>query len=227
MRALYIPGLEDNETILVEGKLAHHFLNVLRLKINTKVLGLDGKGCQYQLEIIEVHKKSLEFAISGKQFKQKTHEIVLAVGKVKKEALDLIIKQSCELGISEINILETEFSQRYSLNHDRLNKLLIAGIEQSNNPFLPVINEITLDNFDLSSFTNTIYFSSIKKTQKNVKLLSGKTLLVLGPEGGFSLEEEMLLEKITNSLTLNLDTYIMRTPTAVACGVGFYLGALG
>lgn len=226
MRAVYIPGLEDNKTILVEGKLAHHFLNVLRLKINTKVLGLNGKGWQYQLEIIGVHKKSIEFAISEKQFKQKKHDIVLAVGKVKKEALDLIIKQSCELGISEINILETEFSQRYPLNHERLNKLLIAGIEQSNNPFLPVINETTLENYDLSSFTNTIYFSSIQKKEKNIKLLLGKTLLVLGPEGGFSPEEELFLGKITNSLTLNLDTYIMRTPTAVACGVGLYLGAL-
>ena len=226
MRAVYLNSIIGEGKTTLEGVQAHHLINVLRIKVGTELLGLDGVGTIYNLKIEEVLKKKIIVSLIEKKKIPAKLDLDLMIGKVKKEAMDLSLKQCCELGINNITILNSEFSQRYEMKPERTLKLLISGIEQANNPYLPNLSEIEFRDINTDAYENIMYFSSNPKfASRGDSLKRGKTLIIIGPEGGFSASEEGQIAGLSKTRIINMDTEIMRTPTAVACGVGFFLGA--
>jgi 16S rRNA (uracil1498-N3)-methyltransferase len=224
MRAVYLNSIIGEGKTTLEGVQAHHLINVLRIKVGTELLGLDGVGTIYNLKIEEVLKKKIIVSLIEKKKAPAKLDLDLMIGKVKKEAMDLSLKQCCELGINNITILNSEFSQRYEMKPERTSKLLISGIEQANNPYLPNLSEIEFRDIKTDAYENIMYFSSNPKfASRGDSLKRGKTLIII--EGGFSTSEEGQIAGLSKTRIINMDTEIMRTPTAVACGVGFFLGA--
>jgi 16S rRNA (uracil1498-N3)-methyltransferase len=226
MRAVYLNSIIGEGKTTIEGVQAHHLINVLRIKVGTELLGLDGIGTIFNLKVEEVLKKKIILSLVEKKKNPPKLDLDLMVGKVKKEAMDLALKQCCELGINNITILNSEFSQRYEMKPERTSKLLISGIEQANNPYLPKLSEIEFRDINTDAYENIMYFSSNPKfANRGDSLQRGKTIIIIGPEGGFSTSEEDQIARLSKTRIINMDTEIMRTPTAVACGVGFFLGA--
>ena len=227
MRAVYIKNISAQDgKIILEGSVVHHFNNVLKLKIGSEILALDGKGLVCNLNLLQLNKKSAELKILSQKKLARSFNLDIFVGQVKKDAMDLVLKQCAELGVRKIIIGQSKFSQRYPLKQERIEKLLISGIEQSNNPYLPMVE---MGDFEsLNNYSQMIYFSSLGFTseEKFLDLKPEDTLLIYGPEGGYDQGEEDQLREL-GAKFVHLRTPIMRTPTALACGVGFYLAALG
>ncbi len=226
MRAVLIEDLSYpiNDELVIDGDNFHHLKNVLRIKKGKELLLLNGKGLKALTEVIEIQKKLIKVAIKSQSLEEQTAFLDLFVGRVKKDAMDLVLKQACELNIRKIIIGRTEFSQSYDLNLKRLKALLKSAVEQSNILYIPEVIEGELN--ALNDYENIIYFSSIGTDKKKSLSLKEKTILVFGPEGGLSeIEEDFILKKEGSSV-FHLNTGIMRTTTAVSCGVGFYLGAI-
>ena len=227
LRAVFIKNISElDEKITLVGSVVHHFNNVLKLKVGSEILALDGNGLVCKLILLELNKKSAELKILSHKKLDRSFNLDIFVGQVKKEAMDLVLKQCAELGVRKIIIGQSKFSQRYPLKQERIEKLLISGIEQSNNPYLPKVELGDLES--LKTYSQMIYFSSVGSASEEsaLSLKSEDTLIIYGPEGGYDREEESQLRKIGANF-VHLDTPIMRTPTALACGVGFYLAALG
>lgn len=224
MRAIYIEDYQFCQETVLSGPHAHHLINVLRLKIGADLLILDGHGQVTTACIVQINKGQV-FCQAVKSKRAERQMVVdLAVGLVKKDALELIIKQACELGIRKIYILETVYSQRYQLNLIRLKKLLISASEQSNNPFLPELIIARADDLPLSDYDSVNLFSLGKPNSPKKLNLAGKHLVLIGPEGGFSSEEESLFEQSDKTQKIQLKTYILRSSTIVATAVGFLFG---
>ena len=226
MRAIKLDlDLNIGEIQEIGGDKAHHFIKVVRLKEGEKILALNGDGRKDLLEIVEIKKKTLKVQLLERTSEEApAYNISVALGKVKKEALDLAIRNCCELGVSNIYVCETTYSQKYELKEDRIKKIINSGLEQSNNLFEPKLHIERLDQLDLSLFDEVIYFSSIKQESSCEFKFSKekKYLIILGPEAGLSEAEEKIL--IDKKVTLiNLPTPIMRTQTAVACCVGYLI----
>ena len=45
------------------------------------------------------------------------------ISKLKRESLELSLKSAVEMGVSEVYIVQTDFSQNFKLNHERLMKI--------------------------------------------------------------------------------------------------------
>ncbi len=226
MRALYVQNLTCDDGVVVEGRAAHHLINVLRLKKDDEILGLDGMGTSARLKVSSVEKRIIYFQKQAQQKSNPKHQIDLVVGKVKKEALELVLKQSCELGFSKIYIVETGFSQRYKLNDERIEKILISGIEQSNNLYLPEVIEVKMTDLPFEEYDKIIHFSTDIEPLAIVGKKLRRGLIVIGPEGGFTPDEEEFIGDLPNVTKHKLGTNIMRTPTAVSCAMGYCLGQL-
>jgi len=221
MRAVYLKDIQQ-EHIEIDGEKLHHFKNVLRLKLGTEILCLNGSGSDREYTIDSISKKSMSLkAISPINKHVRAHDLSLAIACVKKDALDLSLKMACELGFKKITILESEFSQKYKLNLQRMESILISALEQSNSPYLPELKVEGLDIF-LENNKKIFYLSMKKEKSPSVDNFKNYTLLI-GPEAGFSESEHELICQNIETVPLHLNTNILRAQTAVATGCGFVL----
>ena len=228
MRAIVIRNFySKTNTFILDGKKAQHLLNVVRVRLEEEVQILDGAGNSYLAKVLSTKKKSLELEILEKKEQDKKDlNLSVSFGLTKKDSFELSIKQLIEIGIMNINILNTEYSQRYEIKEERLVSIIESAMEQCNEANYPTINFQNFDDFIENNQDDVIYFSSIGTENKKLDVDKTKKYnLLLGPEGGLSKKEE---SKIINmgSVVIHLPTNIMRTSTAVNFCSGYVLGKL-
>ena len=226
MRSVFVENpIQENNCISLKTKDYHHLVNVIRLKTGERVNLFNREQTVFTTEVATISKKEIVFSIiESFQAKSSLIGITVAFGKLKKEAFDLSVKQLVEIGIKEILIFESEYSQNYSLKMERLDKIIISAMEQSNNYIFPQIRECKFIDM-LKSNKNIIYFSSNPKNHQKFDTFYPDSLVIIGPEGGLSLKEESELIN-GGANTHHLPTKIMRAQTAVSFCSGFVLGLL-
>lgn len=235
MRAILLEDIENDgkqKTITIDGKNHHHLVNVVRVKIEEKILILDGQGNKYHAIIKNISKKIIELEIQSLDREEQQDLIHVAFALTKKEAIEEILKICVECGIRRIYPLLTEFSQRKFEMSERLERVIESSMIQSNNPFLPKIESII--NFDenfvdkIKNYKKIVFFdsdpSSKVKAHNLVDPKEGAVLIIIGPEGGFSPKEQMLAKSLANIALVHFPIPIMRAPTALACAIGYSFG---
>ncbi|MCT4642524.1 MAG: 16S rRNA (uracil(1498)-N(3))-methyltransferase [Bacteriovoracaceae bacterium] len=223
MRALYVNNI--NQLIIRDKDQIHHIKNVLRTKIGEELLLLDGKGSSQKTKVHQISKKEIELSPTDKSiFHERTHHLKVAIGQLKKDAMEIVLKQAVELGIEELVILETKYSQRYELNFSRIDKFLKLALEQSNAPYIPKINVEKFEKY-IKEADNLVYMSLHSESKNALKSPTNATLVV-GPEGGFSEDENLLLCQKNDTSIIKLPSNILRAQTAMSCGCGYILGSL-
>ncbi len=225
MRAVFLSDKEFNtcSTIEIEGEDFHHLKNVLRVKENTELLLLNGHGEKAEAHIKEVNKKSYLVEIL-KITKSLLPEIPsLGLCLPKKEYFESALRSCVELGVRDLYLFDSEFSQRFELNEKRISTILKSSYEQSNNPFeLKIHSPTPLSDLASSSFQKIIYFNSQSADKRVIESKARSSdLIVIGPEGGFSdLEQEFLSSLKNGSEACLTDRPIMRSVTAIPFAFG-------
>lgn len=224
MRAIYLKeGFKSGSSIDLSPKEYHHLINVVRLTNGEEVMLLDGKGKKGLGTILECTKKRISIECK-KIWSEKRPEksIVLGIGQLKKDAMDSVFRMAPELGVSEIIVLNTERSQQYPLRKDRIDKILVSGMEQSNCAYFPRVRFSSIENLVKEECDSVFVFHLEESdTQASPQLVSGANLVLVGPEGGFSEQDMDLIGNMTKVQRLHINTSIMRAPTAFACAVGY------
>jgi 16S rRNA (uracil1498-N3)-methyltransferase len=222
MRAIYYPDLSPSvDSLVVENEKFHHLINVCRFKIEDKILLLSGHGEQFESTIIEVNKKNAVLKIHHYQYIQKEkikRRALIAIPK--KEALESMLRASTEMGMDEIYLIRSDFSVESLPSEQRILKVIIPALEQSNNPWLPKIYFIKSWN-DFNNWGENCYVLHSGNLQTNLKSyeISDFTVFV-GPEGGWS-EREVNLFNDKKCNSIKFKTPIMRAPTALIYGMGY------
>lgn len=226
MRSVYLDQEIDAglEKIMVIDDKFHH-LKVVRAKIGEEILVLNGKAMKALCKIETIDKKHIELSVVNiEKCKEYEPEITIFLACPKKEAFEDCIRMATELGVKSVTPVLSRFSQYENSHFKRVDKIIESAIEQSNNPlFLNVhkpqkmedalIMAKELDyNFAFSSYSGV---SSIPITITK----GSKVGIWIGPEAGFSSEEEAELTTISNAM-INLNVPIMRTPTALCVALG-------
>lgn len=224
MRAFFVDELpESGDEITLEGDTFNH-LKVVRLKSNEGFLLLDGRGGQSYANLVSLEKRYAIVKTQKPIYSEQSSTFDLAIGIVKKDAFDLCLKMAVELGVRRIIPIESKYAQRYELNHERANRLMIQALEQSNSRWLPELvgpTNITELVKNSQNYSQVIVMGmSTGVHPANLKQLSGELLGVIGPEGGFDSSEEDLLADQKNTSAVHLPTPILRTPTALAALAG-------
>lgn len=222
MRAVYLPDsfFKANEQFAITGEKTHHLLNVVRIKKDSSLLLLNGKGASAKSKVLSISKKEIVVDVDAVEEQAEESTLSIAFAQPKKDALELCLKNCVEVGAKEIYILGSERSQVYPLKEERVLKILANAIEQSNNPFMPELKIIDFKDLDLSNFETVALASLAQEGTQIIK--EHNKLLVIGPEGGFTEDEEELLLKNRNVLCVNFKGPILRAPTAIS----FFAGRL-
>jgi 16S rRNA (uracil1498-N3)-methyltransferase len=217
--------LQVEDQYILKGDSLHHLVNVVRVEVGEKLLLLNGEGLFVETVIESLNKKELILKKLADYRKERAFNLDLALGMPKREALELCLKECTELGFRRIFLIRSDYSQMRFPEEERVHKLLVSALEQSNAPYLPKVIQATWEEVPFQSYEEVILLDSQSKPELETAPSSRneEKLLIVGPEGGFSPEELKLLHSLERVRVVNLPTPILRTPTAVATGAGMIL----
>lgn len=223
MRAHFIADLTVQDEYSLTGDSLHHLVNVVRIEMDEELLLLNGKGLSVVTRVSEHTKRLLTLKYLSSIEKARIEQLDIVLGMPKKEALELSLKQSVELGVGKVLLVKSAYSQIKFPEEERLQSLLVSALEQSNAAYLPQVMKAEWSTIAWDKYKTIVLMDS--QTDKSELLpkevgLEAPVLLVVGPEGGFSTEERDHLHGLARVKILKLPTPIMRTPTALAAGVG-------
>lgn len=230
MRAHYLPTINEflpiGQEIDLDDLEVYHLITVVRIQKGESLLLLNGKGLQTKTDVLEVTKKKIKVKVLSHTISQPYVTCDVAVGITKREAQEDVIRFCVELGIPRIFPFYSDYSSEKLIAEERLFKIAVSALKQSNNTFLPEIQKpCQLRDLPLDSYVQIIHFNEENKSSKNENIVK-KSLVLIGAEGGFSSAEVNWLENKKNVLQIHLPTPILRTPTALCVALGYYLKAV-
>lgn len=217
--------LAIGENIELPKDAARHIM-VLRLSAGDTLTLFNGLGGEYQARITRIDRQRVttEIVSHSSREAELPYRITLAQGIPEATKMDWIIEKSVELGVSDIIPLATQRSV-VRLDKDRAEKRLsrwqaiaISAAQQCGRNRLPHIaspvgtgeylRQMTPSPRILFSPRATETLSEWARHQKPQNIT-----LLIGPEGGFSPEEENMAEQ-EGVTFLSMGARILRTETA-------------
>ena len=223
------------EKINLEKDQTHYLKNVMRCKINDKVIVFDDTTGEYIAEIINIHKRFINIEILEKtKPRYVPGDVWLIFCPLKKTRTDFLIEKSTELGLRKFLPTLSDKTQTKKLSMDRLKKNIVEAVEQCGGTFMPEISPVSSLAKVIEELPEDrmIIFcdESLESRNINESLLSAKSkkfALLVGPEGGFSYSERNLLRTKKNVLPVSLGNRILRAETAALVALTMWHSLVG
>lgn len=206
----YVPDLRTDEHVeqLLPESEAAHAGRVLRLCVGSKVYVTDGIGAMYLAELAELNKRSVRFRLISKEYWQKywRGRLTLAIAPTKSvERMEWMLEKAVEIGIDNIIFLSTKHSERKYINTDRLRRIMLSAVKQSQKALLPnLFTEVSLTDALVISKGSQLFVAHCRwddseltrrQTLEKHYEVGRDVTLFIGPEGDFTAEEVILLEE--------------------------------
>lgn len=226
-------SIKDN-IATISGNDAKHISQVLRLKTGDWLMLTDGCGNRWQGKIISSSTKNVSASLTILPSNDQTTEpITLAQAMIKSDRFEWIIQKSVELGCSQIIPFTSERTIISGSKQERWQKIAFEAAKQCGTAIRPKIEEpISFNELlkRLKQFQRTILFWEGEQSQtlSNPKPVTrnSQTLLIIGPEGGFT-KDEVNSAKEAGAVTCSLGPLILRVETAAIAAITLMQFRLG
>lgn len=230
-RFFYTP-LAQSTDCLPDEETAHA-VRVLRLGVGDPIRLMDGKGCFYQAEIVEATKKICRYKILNVQEQPRQWKSFMHVAMAPTKNMDRtewFVEKAVEIGVDKITFLSTDFSERKKLNLERLEKIVVSAMKQSRKAYKTELEGLVDSKSFIASATEKQRFichcyDNTTNNQLGVKTLlknningADDFLVMVGPEGDFSLDEVVMAEQ-NGFKSASLGLSRLRTETAALAAV--------
>lgn len=219
------------QLVIQDSDLWHRVANVLHLQADEELELFDGVSCVLiRLSPATFTKKT---SVVGQILAiSKTEPLLPAIhlyqGILKKDAFEEVLYIAAQMGVHSITPLQTKKVHRSwgDLKElERAQKIMVAACEQAKQYCLPVINKpiklAELKNNVLGTIFYTdpmghTFFELLKKVSQNTQQ---EIQVIIGPEGGFTQEEEHMLKQM-GIACYALTQSILRSQEAVTVTLG-------
>ncbi|MBO8160922.1 MAG: 16S rRNA (uracil(1498)-N(3))-methyltransferase [Thermosipho sp. (in: Bacteria)] len=219
MPNIFFCNIENDLAIFDEHETAH--LKVTRKKPGDILICTDGSGNIYTVKLENIKKqKSFGKVLESKHIEEKSeNKLILFAPSGKWERLRWLIEKSVELGVDKIYITKTRFSNRnYLEKTDKINLLIRNSCKQCVRYKFPSFEIINFPQIFKIAPPNTYYLDF--NGQKFPEEIRNDVGIIVGPEGGFSKEETMELEKHFKGIKLGKK--ILRFETAAFVALSYF-----
>jgi 16S rRNA (uracil1498-N3)-methyltransferase len=174
---------------------SYHAFRVLRMSSGDDIKVTDGKGFFYQAQIVSIDSKKCVFKINThEKIPAKNFRIHIAIAPTKNaDRIEWFVEKAVEIGVDEISFILCKNSERRVLNLERIQKIAVSAMKQSQQPWMPTLhplqpfNDILKQSADQKFIghvdsSNPVHLKAIAKPNKSY-------LVLIGPEGDFFNEE--------------------------------------
>ena len=200
----YDPDPASSELTLDEDN-SRHVIQVLRMHPGEALQLTDGKGNLLTATILDNHKKKCRVAINAAVTSPpRSTKITIAISPLKNSSrFEWFLEKATEIGVSTIIPLLCERTERAGLRPERLQNILVSAMLQSQQTRLPALSTPTpfpqlireaaephrLIAHCLESPRATDTLAGLVREQTTPTPAAAPVLILIGPEGDFSLQE--------------------------------------
>ena len=232
-------SLRVGHEVLLPEQAGEHVARVLRLERGHALILFNGDGHEYDARLATLAKRAVTAEITAVRTSDREAPLTLtlAQGIARGDKMDWILQKATELGVARIVPLVTERTE-VKLDEDRAERRLahwtsvVAGAcEQSGRNRLPTIEPPQKLDRWLGSLGNdpALRLALLPDGDTNLRQLASVengALLVVGPEGGFS-EHDIVLLGQGGFRGLRLGPRVLRTETAGIAALAALLALYG
>lgn len=234
------PVPEDGGAVALSAEDVHHLRDVLRLERDDEIVAVArGEAARVRLTHVgeTVEGVPLGEAPGGPSFR-----VTLVQGLAKGEKMDTVVRQATEIGVARVVPLATERSvvrldkHRAAARVDRWRRIATEAAKQSQRADLPEIAPVCriddLSRLLVGHHTLVCWEDAHGAPGIHAAIpgaASDPTLavaVVVGPEGGFTVDEVRALERL-GAVTVSLGPTVLRTETAGVVAASLAVHALG
>ncbi len=224
--------------IRIAGAEAKHAMSVRRLQVGEAIAVSDGQGNKARGKVSQLSKDFLELDVESlEKLERPTPQLVLVQALAKGDRDEMAVQACTELGIQTVIPWQSERSvsiwkpEKQDKHRMRWQTIATEAAKQSLRPFIPEVEQVlgTRELADrLKTFDLTLVLDPTSNTALNSVSLAGhqSIAIVVGPEGGISLEELEVFRSAGLSL-VGLGSGILRTSTAGVAAVSYLQATLG
>ena len=225
----YFIDKKDDDKFRLSRDDSYHIIKVMRMKLGDQVEVVYDKNV-YICEIIEIDPVIVKIINCLSTYNELDKKITICQSLVKEAKMDLILQKSVELGVYSLIPLSVKNSIIKGTSKDYLKKVIRwrrivkEASEQSKRNIIPNvldvmnINDLCKLKYDLKILCTVNEMSTTLKNVLQNNTNYDTMIIVIGPEGGFTKEEEKLL--IENGyISTSLGNLVLRTETASICAL--------
>ena len=217
-------ALSPDSVVELPDNVVRH-LNVLRVKNTEEIVLFNGNGKSYPAlpEVLEKRRASVRILREEATDNESPLNITLVQAVSAAERMDFTLQKSVELGVAEIRPVISErcvvrlSGERAEKRVARWQEIVVSACEQSGRNIVPKVLPLTTYAQALQQLLQetTKLLMSLNRAQKlsDVQPQSGKVVFMVGPEGGWTeQEEQQAFDAGFQSVTLG--KRVLRTETA-------------
>lgn len=222
MNLFYLPDPKGQEFILAPEE-SKHLVRVLRAVRGDEVWVTDGRGNMFRctlsdpevsrctLNVVELHHRL-----------PVTPAVHIGIAPPKNpDRLEWFLEKAVEIGVTSIVPFTSRYSERMKLKNDRLEKIMVSAMKQSQRAYLPELKPLCEYKEALSLNPRAIRLLAQAGGKAGIReKLKENTdrYILIGPEGDFS-EEEVHQACDAGFTVVNLGERRLRTETAALVAV--------
>ena len=209
-------------TAIDDSRIVHQVHTVLRLEPGEDIIVFWDKGPDVVVTITSLTKHSI--TVTEREIRDNIRNpkrtVIAAVSIPKGDTFELIVQKLTELGVTTIVPIISARTIKHSVRLDRLQAISDEALEQSGGSIRVTIAEACSLGQALARFPLPGYVLGIPQeapTALPVATYPEKMIVYIGPEGGWSPEEEIWFSQ--NSINaIYLGNRVLRTETAAIAG---------
>lgn len=192
------------KVILSEEELRHE--KVRRIREGERACITDGEGRVWLVE-----RKKRDWEVLEEEYYPPPPPLYLAIPLIKPQRIEWAIEKGTELGVREFLLFEPIRGVGRSGKEERWRRIIKEAAKQAHNPHFPEISFYSSLEEVLDAGKGEVV---VYGKERGGKFPEGESfLIVVGPEGGFELEEERLLVK-RKAVPVSCGWNTLRTETA-------------
>lgn len=217
----------SGDVIKIEGKEAHHILDVMRLRVSDGIVAFDGTGREYIGRIKDCRNKSVTIEVleERRDASSVLCRSVLIQAIPKKEKMDYIVEKSTELGVSRIIPVITERTvpdwddRKKAAAVQRWRKIVLEASKQCGRSDVPIVEDLDALASVLKrkvadiSLIAALDDSAVRLKDALSGMAAGSIAIAIGPEGDFTPAEVEAARASEYSL-VSLGKRVLKSDTA-------------
>jgi 16S rRNA (uracil1498-N3)-methyltransferase len=223
-------GLQAGRDHALPERQAHHVTRVLRLASGDALTLFNGDGVEYDAVVARASRDGVMVKITGTRpgLPEPALDITLGQALSSGERMDYTVQKAVELGVGAVHPLSTRRSV-VRLDADRAEKrvqhwqsVVIAACEQCGRSRVPAVGAVTVLDAWLAqgggAATRLLLSPRSEKRLRDLPRPDGPIVLLAGPEGGLTRDEEDLARRFGYE-SVRLGPRVLRTETAAVAAL--------